>query len=686
VTNRLSQSTSPYLQQHAHNPVDWHPWGQEALERARAQDKPIFLSIGYAACHWCHVMAHESFEDPDTAAYLNAHFVSIKVDREERPDLDAIYMEAVVAISGQGGWPMSVFLMPDGEPFFGGTYFPPTARHGLPAFRSVLQAIQRAWSQDRARLQAAGHEVRQLLERKTRLDGDIRPLERAVIEESAETLFRTYDWTHGGWGNAPKFPQPMSIESLFRKHHRHADTLALDMARHALASMAAGGIHDQLGGGFHRYATDRQWLIPHFEKMLYDNSLLARAYLHDWQITGNPSSRRVAEAVLDFLLREMRHPEGGLASSLDADSEGVEGSFYTWTQAEIERILGAGESGAIFCAAHGVTPQGNFEGKSILHRPLSDSSAADRFHLDHQALESIVERGRNALLVARGERVRPARDDKIISEWNGLALAAMSEAGRALGRQDYVVAAQSLGAFSAEVLAPEGQAVRAWRDGRTSSPGFLADHASLGVGLLALYQMDFDNRWFTTAQALAEGILAHFSDPQGGFFDTDDRHELLILRPKAVQDNAVPSGNALALELLLQLYALTGDSRYGEPAERALGPMTAHLHQHPTAFTAWLNAYDQALGPVHQLAIIGDRTQEDFHALAHVIASHYLPRLVVAGGASSQPGQPPLLDGRKMQAGNATAYLCQGFTCQLPTDSPETLAAQIADAVRPESG
>ncbi|MEW6569343.1 MAG: thioredoxin domain-containing protein [Chloroflexota bacterium] len=680
MSNRLATETSPYLLQHKDNPVDRFPWGEEALAAARTQeDRPIFLSIGYAACHWCHVMAHESFEDPDTAAILNEHFICIKVDREERPDLDALYMEAVIAMSGHGGWPMSVFLTPDGKPFYGGTYFPPTQRHGLPAFREVLLAIANAWHQDRRRLTATAARLADHLASPISLTSEESSLDPSVLARARQALFHTYDWTHGGWGGTPKFPQAMAIEFLLRQYHRDGDRLALDMAYHALRSMARGGIFDAVGGGFHRCAVDAAWHTPHFEKMLYDNALLARVYLHAWLVSGDPEFRRVAEATLEFLLADMRHPQGGFFSSLDADSEGQEGRYYTWTADEIREALGPAGLAEAFVAAYDATPEGNFEGRNVLHRARGHAPLASEFHQAAETVSQQLARARDILRTVRRVRIPPARDEKVLTSWNGLVLSALAEAGRALDRSYYLEAAQALAGFLLTELTHEGRLHRSWREGETKHRAYLEDHAALAEGLLALYSSDFDPHWYTAAVDQVDEILEHFADPQGGFFDVHQDHEALVARPKSIQDNATPSGNALVVTVLLHLAALTGEPHYTAAAETPLRAIQQDLARHPTAFGARLCAFDFALGPQRQLAIVGDPRQPAFQALAAEAARRFAPNLVLAGGEPNTDQAPPLLRQRQAPSGAALAYLCQDFSCQLPTDSPAALAAQIEE-------
>jgi uncharacterized protein YyaL (SSP411 family) len=706
-TNRLAGETSPYLLQHAHNPVDWYPWGDEALARAAAEDKPIFLSIGYAACHWCHVMERESFEDPVTAAELNRDFVPIKVDREERPDLDQVYMAAVQALTGGGGWPMSVFLTPDGRPFYGGTYFPDAPRHGLPSFRQVLEGVARAYREQRAEIDRSSAAVVVAIADAARFgskDGAPPPPsglpDRSVLDAAVAALESTFDPRHGGWGGAPKFPQPMTIEFLLRRSVAGGspgpDTeRALAMARTTLDAMAAGGIHDQLGGGFHRYATDGVWLVPHFEQMLYDNAQLARVYVHAWQRTGERSYLDVACGILDYLARELLTNDGAFAASQDADTEGDEGGTFVWTPAEVGGVLGA-DAAALVGAAYDVTPNGNWEGRSILRRVRSDSELAALVDRPPAVVSEQLAVARATLLAARDRRPQPARDDKVLAGWNGLALAAFADAAVALdaldGRDDRDRASRyrKLAAGAAELLLrgllePDGRLRRSWKDGRATADGVLEDYACLAEGLLALYGATFDPRWFRAARGLAEAILERFTHPAGGFFDTSDRHEKLITRPKDLQDNAVPSGNAMAVTVLLRLAALTGDGRYREAAERALGLVAGVVGRYPSGFGQWLSALDFALGPVAEVAIVGDPGAPDTEALLAVLRSGFRPDLAIACAAEPDASPIGLLHDRARRDGRATAYVCQGFACRLPVTTPDALADQLA-AVRSTTG
>ncbi|MCH8877263.1 MAG: thioredoxin domain-containing protein [Chloroflexi bacterium] len=683
MSNKLVDSTSPYLLQHAENPVEWYPWGPEALAAAKELDKPIFLSIGYAACHWCHVMAHESFEDPETAALMNKHFVSIKVDREERPDIDSLYMEAVVAMTGQGGWPMSLFLTPEGRPFYGGTYYPPTRRFNMPAFGEILRTIADKWSNDREGLLQVSDELTDRISAVPKLpprDGD---LDVRLFDQAAEVLFRSYDWTLGGWGQAPKFPQPMTIEFLLRRYAREKDKLALDMVTHALAAMAAGGIYDQLGGGFARYAVDDKWLVPHFEKMLYDNAQLARAYIQCWQVTGDPQLLKIAEETFAFMLREMRDPRGGFYSSYDADSEGEEGKYYVWSVDEIRQVIEDPQVADLVIAAYGATEEGNYEGHNILHRAADHGALAKQFSLDSADIEARLAIGRKALLEARAERVPPGLDNKVLTAWNGLTLIALAEAARASHNEEYLAAAQQLAEFLLSSLVVDGRLLRSWRKGEARYTAYLEDHAALGLGLLALYQADFDPRWYREAKRQADEIVEAFTDPQGGFFDTRHDHEQLIARPKSIQDSPTPSGNTLAVTLLLKIGAYEGESRYIEPAESALRSMAKTAAQHPAAFAGWLNALDFAIGPQLQLAIAGSPSDPNFKELSSRADTLFIPNLVVAGGEPGEEGQPMLMADRTLREGVPTAYLCQGFTCQLPTTKVDELLRQMDEALTP---
>jgi len=672
MANQLINESSPYLIQHANNPVNWYPWGDEALTKAHTENKPIFLSIGYAACHWCHVMAHESFEDEETAAFMNEHFVNIKVDREERPDLDAIYMQATVAMTGSGGWPMSVFLTPDLKPFYTGTYFPPVQRYNMPAFRDVLAGIARAWKEEPDEITRVGGQVSSHLQSamSSAQASDI-ALTQNDLDAAAKSLIDSYDWGNGGWGAAPKFPQPMTIEFLLRRHMTgNAD--ALKPAIHVLKAMSRGGMYDVVGGGFSRYSVDNFWRVPHFEKMLYDNAQLARAYLHAWQITKEPHFKRIVIETLDFLTREMTHPAGGFYSSLDADSEGEEGKFYVWTLEEIRDILK--EDSEFFEAAYGIAERGNWEGNTILQRTLDDASLAARFKLDPETVPAKLSDSHSRLLSARASRVRPGTDDKILTAWNGLMLGAVAEASRALDEPDlqhkYLILATRNAEFLLDALRPSGSLKRSWRQGRATNEVFLEDYAALILGLLELYQTDFQDKWFAFAQELAEEMIELFNDPNGGFFDTSKDSKELLLRPKDLQDNATPSGNALACEALLKLAAFTDNGKYRDLAERSLGLIANHALRYPTSFARWLSAADFALGNVKQVAVVYEADPDEAQELLQTIQSEYRPNTIVA--ASSHPpseNAPTLLLDRPLKDGRPTVYVCEGFVCKMPVNT-----------------
>ncbi len=665
MNNRLQNENSPYLLQHADNPVDWYPWGEEALQKARAEDKPIFLSIGYSACHWCHVMAHESFSDERVAAIMNAHFVNVKVDREERPDLDCIYMNAVVALTGGGGWPMSVFLTPEGVPFYGGTYFPPTPRYGMSAFPQVLAALADAWKNRRGELLAGGQRLLAALEQQSAApEGGGGELRRETLASACDNLRQQFDELEGGWGDAPKFPQPMALEFLLRYHHATGDEVALRMVDRALEAMARGGMYDQLGGGFHRYSVDERWLVPHFEKMLYDNAQLARVYLHAWQLTGQSFYRAVAQETLDYVLREMTDAGGGFYSAQDADSEGEEGKFFLWTPAEIRDLLGA--EAEAFMAAYGVTEDGNFEGKNILHL------TAD------VAQRPALAGARRRLFEARGERVHPALDNKVLTSWNGLMLATLAEAARALERDDYRQAAERNADFLLrELRTTNGRLWHTWRAGQAGVNGYLEDYANLAHGLIELYQTTFDPRWYLAAQELVETMTAHFA-ASTGFFDTSDDHETLIVRPRELQDNAAPSGNAMAALALLQLAGLAVEPRYADLAHAVLAPLQPLLARHPLGFGQWLIALDYALSRPREIAVVGDVQAADTRSLLAVCMAGYRPHQVVAVGLDgSATAAVPLLRGRGQVDGRATAYVCVNAVCRLPVNDPAALRASL---------
>jgi len=691
MPNRLQHETSPYLLQHADNPVDWYPWGEEAFAAAREQDKPILLSIGYAACHWCHVMERESFEDPQTAAYMNEHFINIKVDREERPDVDDIYMQATLLFNrGNGGWPMTVFLTPDGHPFHAGTYFPPEPRYGMPSFRQVMEAVVETWRKKRGEVERAGRALAEELSRAMAAGLTREPelLTPAILDDAAQEMLRRTDPLHGGLTRgAPKFPNPINLEFLLRYHAATGHEPAREVVLFTLRKMARGGLYDQLGGGFHRYSVDERWLVPHFEKMLYDNALLSRVYLHAWQISGDPFLREIAEETLDYVLREMTSPEGAFYSTQDADSEGEEGKFYVWTAAEIRAALdGVVEPVDAVLAYWGVTEEGNFEGRNILHVADLLERVAVRHGLSVEQMREAVSAARTVLFTLRKNRVPPARDEKIITAWNGMMLAALAEAGRVLDMPDYVEAAVANARFLLEEMSgPDGRLWRTYRDGVAKINGYLEDYAHVIDGLLELYQSTFDRRWFAEAQRLADLVLAHFRAEDGGFYDTSDDHEALIVRPRSIQDNATPSGNAMIAYDLLRLTGYTAETRYEEAALSIYHALGSMLAEYPLAFGEMLIGLDMALRRPVEIAIIGDPSDERTRALLRVVRQKYRPLAVVALSPHNAESNavPPLLRTRTLRDGAPAAYVCENFVCAAPVSTPEALA-EVLDGLEEE--
>ena len=678
MPNRLADETSPYLLQHKDNPVDWYPWGPEALDRARAEDRPILLSVGYSACHWCHVMEYESFEDPQTAALMNEHFVNIKVDREERPDIDSIYMAAVQGMTGHGGWPMTVFLTPEGAPFYGGTYYPPEPRHGLPSFTQVLTALAEAWKERRGEVDQSAAEITESLQRGI-AKGAAGALSTSILDRAAHHLATRFDARWGGFGGAPKFPQPMTIEVLLRHWKRTAGPEALQMAAHTLRRMHAGGMYDHVGGGFARYSVDAQWLVPHFEKMLYDNALLAQAYTHAYQATGDPEFREVVEETLGFVLRELTAPEGGFYSAFDADSEGEEGKFYVWTPDEIDAVAGA-EDGALVRLYHGVTKEGNFEGRNVLHTPREPVEAAAEAGVTVAELKAALDRARPKLYAARAKRVWPGRDDKVLTSWNAMMLHAFADAARVFGRADYRDAAERNADFLLRALRPEGELLRTCKDGRARIGAFLEDYALLADALVALYETTFDPRWVREGHGLAGQMLERFWDAeQAMFFDTARDAERLVVRPRNVYDSATPSGNSAAALALLRLSELTGEERFRAVAERVLASFADSLARFPGAFSHLMTALDRYLAVPQEVAIVGRPGHEDTESLLAVVRRAYLPNTAVALRRPDEGENEliPLLDGRTALEGKATAYVCERFACQRPVTAADDLAWQL---------
>ncbi len=677
--NRLAQETSPYLRQHADNPVDWYPWGAEALERARREDKPILLSIGYAACHWCHVMEAESFRDEETARLMNELFVNIKVDREERPDLDAIYMSAVQAMTGHGGWPMTVFLTPAGVPFYGGTYFPPADRHGLPSFQRVLRSVAAAYRERRGDVEQTAAQVQRLYTYAHEEAQRTGELTSQLLERAFRGIAERYDPRYGGFDGAPKFPQAMTLDFALRFWRRTGNALGLEIARTSFRAMARGGIYDQVGGGFHRYAVDARWLVPHFEKMLYDNALLARLGAHLYQATRDAEVRRVTEEVVDWVAREMTSPGGGFYASLDADSEGEEGKFYLWTEAELDALLGP--DAVIAKAYWGVSSPGNFEGRTILSVPHPPEAVAARLGVEAAELEGVIARARQALHAARAGRVWPARDEKVVAAWNGLMLRAVAECTRTFGRDDYRELALRNGAFLFRELVRDSRVMRTHTGGTATLKGYLEDQAAVGLGALALYELTFDRSWLERASALADAMVTWFWDDRAGcFYDTASDHEPLIARPREVTDNATPSGTSLAVELLLRLADLLGDRGKRERAEWVLETLAEPMVRFPSVFGHLLGVADLAMHGAVEVALVGEPASHDFRMLSREVAAHYVPTLVLAGGPPGEGAGLPLLANRATIEGRAAAYVCRHFVCEAPVTTPQALGEQLERA------
>jgi uncharacterized protein YyaL (SSP411 family) len=663
VANALAHETSPYLLQHKDNPVDWLPWGAQALGRARDEDRPLLVSIGYSSCHWCHVMERESFEDPETARLMNELFVCVKVDREERPDVDAIYMEAVQVMTGQGGWPLNAFLTPEQVPFYGGTYFPPEPRHGMPSWSQVLGAVADAWEQRRDEIRERGGQMAQRLVGGALLKPSAEPIRQEALDHAVANLESLFDPHYGGWGPAPKFPAASTIEFLLARGDER-------MSVATLRAMASGGLFDQVGGGFARYSVDAQWVIPHFEKMLYDNALLARAYLHGWQVSGDAILRRTCEETLDWALREMRAPEGGFYSALDADSEGVEGKFYVWSLDELQELLGADAEPAI--AHFEATRRGNHDGANHLtaRGPALDDDTRARV--------------RAKLLERRNARVWSGLDDKRLAGWNALMISALADAGAVLERADLLDAARGAADFVVTQMRDDrGRLLRTFNAGEAKLNAYLEDHAFLLEALLDLYEATFEPRWFTEARALADEIVARFGDPdQGGFFSTSDDHEQLVARRKDLEDAPIPSGGSSAASGLLRLSALTGEHEYERHAVGQLRLLYEIAPRHPTAFGHLLRAIDFHLRTVREVALVGP--EAEVGRLAAVVRSQLRPGLVLAGGPGPDDAIP-LLSGREPVDGHAAAYVCEHFACRQPVTEPEELAALLAASTGPGS-
>jgi uncharacterized protein len=690
-TNRLIDETSPYLLQHAHNPVDWYGWGEEAFTKAKAENKPILLSVGYSACHWCHVMERESFENPDTAALMNEYFVNIKVDREERPDVDSIYMEAVqIYQNGSGGWPMTVFLTPEGLPFYGGTYFPPDDRHPqIPSFPRLLNALHEAYTQKSADIEHNVNQMRQALQTdlRERLPKSGNAPDHEMLDEALDKLARNFDTRNGGLGGAPKFPQAMVLDFALRGSHRANHEQLKTLLKLTFDKMANGGIYDQLGGGFARYSVDARWLVPHFEKMLYDNAQLALLYLQAWQMTGHEFYKYVCTDVLDYILREMTSPEGGFYSATDADSEGEEGKFFVWSKREIDKILGDNDA-QIFNAYYGVTERGNFEGHNILNVAKNGDEIAHNLNINVEELQAVLNRSREKLFAERETRIRPGLDDKILTSWNGLMLKALAVAGSVLNEPNYLEAAVKNAGFVTTQLLKDGRLLHTFKStpqgGIAKLNGYLEDYAFYADALLALYEATFDLKWLEQANQLGDIMVNKFWDNEKqGFYDTSSDHEALVTRPINLYDNAVPSGNSVAVDVMLRLATFTDDPQniYRPKIKTTMESMGAVVISAPTAFGRLLSAMEFYLGSPKEIVIIGDKADAATQALLEVVYSRYLPNKVLmvttAAEAQANGAKFPLLADRNMLDGKPTAYVCQNYACQRPVTTPADLASLL---------
>ena len=685
MPNRLAEESSPYLLQHAENPVDWRPWGAEAFDEARRRDVPVLLSIGYSACHWCHVMERESFEDSTTAELMNESFVNIKVDREERPDIDSVYMKAVQAMTGQGGWPLTAFLTSEGEPFFGGTYFPPEPRPNMPSFRQILESIRGAYSERREEIVQNAEELKELLEKSAteRAEGPVTQDGKAIagpdlLDHSFRFLASRFDPTYGGFGGAPKFPQPVTLEFALRVHKRTGDPEALEMITRTLRAMARGGIYDHLAGGFHRYSVDARWLVPHFEKMLYDNALLARLYLNAYQVTGDPEFRRVAEGTLDHLLTDMRASEGGFYSALDADSEGEEGTFYLWTPSEVRELLDK-EVADVFMRCYDVSEDGNFEKSNILHLAHDLGPVAKREGMNLEPLRGLLQDARHVLLEARKLREPPFRDEKVLASWNGMAIRALAEAGGALNQPRFLAAAVSGLDFLLGSMREGGRLRRSYKDGTTHIDAFLEDYAAVGNAILTVYEATLEPRWLDEAAWTTERVVEFFwDDTHGVFHDAPKDGEALAVRARDLMDNATPSGNSLAVELLIRSAHLFGGERHRDIAHRVLDREAGFMARFPAAFGRLLSVLDRTVADPVEIAIVGARDDARTLALLQAALKPYIPNRTIAGTVPGEglPHRLPVLEGRDRGAEPA-AYVCERYACKAPVSDPVALAAQL---------
>lgn len=680
--NRLQHETSPYLLQHAENPVDWYPWGDEAFQQAQQEDKPILLSVGYSACHWCHVMAHESFEDETTAAVMNEHFVNIKVDREERPDVDDIYMQATQLFNqGHGGWPMTVFMTPEGKPFHAGTYYPPVSRQGMPSFTDVMMAVVDAYQNRRSDVEDGAAQVTEALQSSALVEATQANVQftEAFLERTAQTLISRADMRYGGLhAGRPKFPSPMNLDFLLRTYAHNGKRQLLEVVEFTLEKMAEGGIYDQLGFGFHRYSVDERWLVPHFEKMLYDNAQLARVYLHAYQLTQREFYANICQQILTYIEREMLDANGGFYSTQDADSEGEEGKFFVWTPDEVRNALSDALPEHVITALLGywdITPGGNFEGRNILHIDVPAEDVAVQHEIDIHEFPQHIETARQILFDLREARIKPGRDEKMLAAWNGMMLAAFAEAARIFPDKNYAeIATRNAEFILRELSSDDGRLYRSHKDGESKLNGYLEDYANVIDGFLELYQTTFEPRWFSETQRLADYALQHFkADDGAGFYDTSDDHEKLIARPRSLQDNATPSGNNLFAFALIKLSAYTGNAAYEDAALTVYQQLSAALDKYPSAFGVALSGLDLHVRTLHEIAIVGEPTADDTRAVLGVVQKPFRPTIVTALAADNQNEDaiPPLMAYRTKKGDAATVYVCQNFVCKMPVTTPD---------------
>ncbi len=690
-TNKLAKETSPYLLQHAHNPVDWYPWSKEAFDIAKKLDKPVFISIGYSTCHWCHVMERESFDNENIAKIMNEHFVCVKVDREQRPDVDDVYMTAIQMMTGSGGWPLSVFLAADGKPFYGGTYYPPKDMYGRVGFERLLLTIADAWKNKRAQLLESAGKISETLKSLNEQPGKDK-LTTDVLQNAYLSLKRIFDDTHGGFGGAPKFPQPSYLSFLLRYWHRTKDNDVLEMVKVTLDMMAKGGIYDHLGGGFHRYATDSRWLVPHFEKMLYDQALISSVYVQAYQVTGKEEYAGIAREIFDYVLRDMKDPEGGFYSAEDADSQGKEGLFYVWDPEETKKLLGI-KNAEIFNAYYNVTEGGNFEeAKSILNITQTTEVLAKQFKKDREYIESFLAQARSELLAHRSKRIRPHRDDKVIAGWNGLMISALAYGGAVLNEKKYISAAEKAAAFVLTALRHNGRLMRYYRNGKVIQSGFLDDYAFMIMALLDLYEATFDARRLVETKELAEQMMELFGDrDSGGFYLTGSDTEPLIVRTKPGYDGAVPSGNSIAALVLLKLGLLTSEKHFNEAAEDVLNAFSSQLRESPASLSEMLSALDFSIGPTREIVIAAESHRVDTNKMLRFIQSRYLPNTVVLFHQTGKAGEDvekivPFVKWQTAIDNKPTAYVCQNYVCKQPVTQIDMLEQLLADVNEAKKG